>query len=220
LLAPATWLGAMQVAGFETACSWPPVGSAAEALGQHVIVARVPGEPFGAANSAVSRSNTSENMAAAAAKADVPVAPNASESLRAQLLHALPADRLDLLRDFVRERVVRVLKLPADQPPGRHDRLMDLGFDSLMAVQLRNQLGKGLGLERPLPATLMFDHPTIDALAQHLLERVAPAEPAGTAGVPTPAAAGTAPAVLSAQAVAAMSDEAIEGRLMERLGKP
>lgn len=85
---------------------------------------------------------------------------------------------------------------------------------------MRNQLGKGLGLERPLPATLMFDHPTIDALAQHLLERVASAEPAGTAAVLTPASAGAAPAVLGAQAVAAMSDEAIEALLMERLGKP
>ena len=41
-----------------------------------------------------------------------------------------------------------VLKLDASEPPGRHDRLMDLGFDSLMAVQLRNALGTGLGLEQ------------------------------------------------------------------------
>src|SRR5690606_30701849 len=93
-----------------------------------------------------------------------------------RLREALPAERADVLRDFVRDRVVRVLRLDADSPPGRHDRLMDLGFDSLMAVQLRNQLGTGLGLAQPLPATLMFDHPTIDALATHLLGRLAPAE--------------------------------------------
>jgi hypothetical protein len=37
-----------------------------------------------------------------------------------------------------------------------------------MAVQLRGQLGSGLGLPQLLPATLMFDHPTIAALAQVL----------------------------------------------------
>jgi len=218
LTAPA-WLGALLAAGFETAGAWPPPGTPAESLGQHVIAARVAGEPFVATSGPASRPFIDEAASRTIARADEPVVPTAAEAFRAQLQDAVPADRLDLLRDFVRDRVVRVLKLPADQPPGRHDRLMDLGFDSLMAVQLRNQLGTGLGLEKPLPATLMFDRPTIDALAQHLLERVAPASRAA-AVTPAVAPAAAVAGVLGADVVAGMSEEAIEALLLDRLSKP
>jgi hypothetical protein len=90
---------------------------------------------------------------------------------------------------------------------------MDLGFDSLMAIQLRNQLSLGLGLKKPLPATLMFDYPTIDALAGQLLERVAPQ----TAPAALKPAAAPEPATLGAEAVAAMSDAEIEALLLSRV---
>jgi len=41
-----------------------------------------------------------------------------------------------------------------------------------MAVELRNRLGKGLGLNEPLPATLIFDYPTLESIARYLVDQL------------------------------------------------
>ncbi len=206
LLAPARWVEALSEAGFERAHAWPEAGSPAEALGQHVIVAQVPGDMAAAVAMA--------DEAPAASPTAQPSAPDARGAWLDRLAGALPAERLEQLRELVRSEVMRVLRLDASSAPARHDRLMDLGMDSLMAVQLRNALTQALALTPPLASTLMFDYPTIEAIAEHLDTRLAPSTGHGGDTAATPAGQ----PVLDAAAVAGLTDAEIERLLDDRLG--
>ena len=57
--------------------------------------------------------------------------------------------------------------------PGSDEPLMDAGLDSLGAVELRNGLAKSVGME--LPGTLVFDYPSVTALAGYLSQQMADA---------------------------------------------
>ncbi|HEV7456869.1 MAG TPA: SDR family NAD(P)-dependent oxidoreductase [Roseococcus sp.] len=80
------------------------------------------------------------------------------------------AARHRLLRDALAAMAATLLQGPAP-PPGRS--LFDAGFDSLMAMDLAEAAGQALG--RELPATLLYDAPSLDALAEALLGPEAPA---------------------------------------------
>ncbi|MEU6076600.1 SDR family NAD(P)-dependent oxidoreductase [Micromonospora sp. NPDC047074] len=95
-------------------------------------------------------------------------ADGARSALTEQLVAAPADDRLGLLRDVVRTATGEVLR---DQAPATIDGetpFRQLGYDSLTAVQLRNRLCAATGLK--LPASLVFDYPTPDILASHLLD--------------------------------------------------
>ncbi|NUT90682.1 MAG: SDR family NAD(P)-dependent oxidoreductase, partial [Saccharothrix sp.] len=96
---------------------------------------------------------------------------SASGNSLGRRLAEVPAERrAEVVLEVVLTRVAAVLGYArAEQlPAGRA--FKDLGFDSLTALDLRNQLSAATGLR--LPATLVFDYPTPDALAAHLLEQL------------------------------------------------
>ncbi len=89
------------------------------------------------------------------------------DAARRERVHAM-------VHEVVAATLARSTPAPSDRP------LTELGMDSLQAVDLRNVLGARI--ERPLPATLAFDHPTVDALTDRVLEALgyrdeAPAAP-------------------------------------------
>ncbi|MEU3189013.1 SDR family NAD(P)-dependent oxidoreductase [Streptomyces sp. NPDC006923] len=104
---------------------------------------------------------------------------DAGTGLAERLAALPPAERGRTLTELVCARVAAVL---GHTDPGEIDperAFLELGFDSLTAVELRNQLGTATGLR--LPTTTVFDHPTPAALGAYLLGQLvvdaAPGEP-------------------------------------------
>ncbi|MFG2994798.1 type I polyketide synthase [Streptomyces sp. NPDC048257] len=96
-------------------------------------------------------------------------------SLEERLAGLSSAERDQALMELVRTQVAAVLGYagPDDVDAGRG--FLDLGFDSLTAVDLRNRLTASSGLR--LPVTLIFDYPSPTALAAYLGERLGQGDP-------------------------------------------
>ncbi len=93
----------------------------------------------------------------------------------AERLVGVPRDeRPALVLELVRDHVAAVLGYGSGQEVEAERAFLDLGFDSLAAVEFRNRLSAATGLR--LPPTLAFDYPSPAALAGYL---AAAADPEG-----------------------------------------
>ncbi|MEV5880883.1 type I polyketide synthase [Streptomyces sp. NPDC052101] len=90
----------------------------------------------------------------------------AKTGLRELLATMTGPERHQALLDLVVKHVSAVLGHERGTTIDPERAFSDLGFDSLTAVDLRNQLSAAVGTR--LPATLVFDYPTPSALARHL----------------------------------------------------
>ncbi|MEU6731564.1 type I polyketide synthase [Nonomuraea wenchangensis] len=99
-------------------------------------------------------------------------APAGSGSFADRLAEMSAAERHAAVTELVRARAAAVLghDTPASVPVDQA--FQELGVDSLAAVELRNGLGAALGLR--LPTTLVFDHPSVRAVVDYLIKRIAP----------------------------------------------
>jgi phthiocerol/phenolphthiocerol synthesis type-I polyketide synthase B len=85
---------------------------------------------------------------------------------RAALGQCEPAQRHDLLADHVSSLVANVTGLASPQLLDPTAGFFQMGMDSLMSVTLQRGLSETLG--EALPASVVFDYPTVDALVEYL----------------------------------------------------
>ncbi|MDH6229305.1 acyl transferase domain-containing protein/acyl carrier protein [Streptomyces sp. MJP52] len=106
-----------------------------------------------------------------AAGAQRPAAESAA-ALKERLARCSEDEAHRLVLDLVREAIAAVLGHSSAASVEVSRGFLDIGFDSLTAVEFRNRVNQLTGLK--LAATLIFDHPSPEALARHLLAELAP----------------------------------------------
>ncbi|MGW2426379.1 beta-ketoacyl synthase N-terminal-like domain-containing protein, partial [Streptomyces sp. NPDC001709] len=118
----------------------------------------------------------------------VPAEPPAGAPARpVSRLAGLPAaEREQAVRTLVRAEVAAALELESAEELDVRRPFKDLGFGSLMTVELGQRLAEVTGLR--LPATVVLDHPTPQRIAGHLIAELAagaPVNPAPAVAAPT-----------------------------------
>ncbi len=98
--------------------------------------------------------------------------PVMDEPVKAEKSAGEPWQRSPALAAALVRRCVAVVLGHEEQDVDTTRSFHRLGLDSLGIVELRDRLGQASGLD--LPSTLAFDHPTPDAVAAYLWQRVAP----------------------------------------------
>jgi acyl transferase domain-containing protein/NADPH:quinone reductase-like Zn-dependent oxidoreductase len=114
------------------------------------------------AHGPVGRQPLFKRLESAKAVASTQTSAAAAVTWKEELANVPPGNRNALLEARITVQAVKVLGLGSDGTVDARRPLQEMGLDSLMAIELRNALAQGAG--EALPSTLLFDHPTIDAL--------------------------------------------------------
>jgi hypothetical protein len=202
LLTAAQWRPLLASAAFTDAVSVP----ADDGAGQAILLARGP---------AVVTTATPQ-PAAVRQQAERPAETSSAAELAARLQSAAPGERREVLIEYVREQVARVLG--AGRLPDRRTGFFELGMDSLMAVELRNRLLADLTSASGVTASTVFDYSTAESLGTHVAATLFPqaaevqhADPGASDVEQAKALIG-----LSADDLGTMLDERIEKILNDR----
>jgi phthiocerol/phenolphthiocerol synthesis type-I polyketide synthase B len=95
-----------------------------------------------------------------------PTAGTSGTPFRGELRDSEPERRRELLRDHVIAQVVAAMGLASPQLLDPEAGFFQSGMDSLMSVTLQRSLSESLG--EVLPAAVVFDYPTVEALTDYL----------------------------------------------------
>ncbi len=106
----------------------------------------------------------------------------AAEGLAGRVRGLGPEEARTAVMAVVRSEVGVVLGLGTGAGVEMGREFRKLGFDSLLGVELRNRLGVVTGLR--LPATLVYDHPSPEAVADYILKDVTAGDPTARPGSP------------------------------------
>jgi acyl carrier protein len=99
-----------------------------------------------------------------------------SSALRREMAALPENERVPAVLALARTHVAAALRYDNADAVEPDRAFKDLGFDSILAVDLRNRLRTATGLR--LPATLVFDYPTPNTLAAYLLSQILPEDSA------------------------------------------
>jgi len=99
-------------------------------------------------------------------------------ALRSELADLDEPRQLKLLTGHIATHVAAVLGHSTAEQIDPHRGFLEMGLDSLTAIELRNALNQTTGLQ--LPSTVLFDYPNPAVLAGILRDELAPREPVAT----------------------------------------
>ncbi|WP_322064569.1 type I polyketide synthase [Burkholderia ubonensis] len=98
-----------------------------------------------------------------------------TELLR-QLRSCAPRERIELVTATLAQMLAKTLRLSGADAIAPDQSLFDLGLNSLIALELTDNLTKVFG--KPFRATLLFSYPNLQTLAQYVLNELSPSLPA------------------------------------------